>query len=387
MLQRPAVRTSALYGKGEHVMSKYTNLEVIYVSPSSKLLRGKEGSTGNRVVLKTGGQEPMTQEQTARLRREYQIMQRIDSPHVVKAFGEVTLDGRYYLVEEFCPGITLSRLLKQGALDMPDFYRIAEQLVMGLRDIHKAGVIHKDVNPSNIMYDAESGRVALLDFGISSMFMHEQMSGTRLENIEGTLRYIAPEQTGRMNTELDYRADFYSLGITLYQMLTGRHPFDAETPTELVFSHIAKTPPDLRVILPNVPPMLAAVVDKLLAKMAKDRYLSSEGLLYDLTRCQREKEFVLGEKDFSRRFEFTHQLYGREDEITQLENDFKEVASGSKILVSVSGYSGIGKTSLVNQLQEEAHRTSGMFLQGKFDQYHANVPYFAFSRPSSNFAA
>ena len=202
MLQRPAVRTSALYGKGEHVMSKYTNLEVIYVSPSSKLLRGKDGSTGNRVVLKTGGQEPMTQEQTARLRREYQIMQRIDSPHVVKAFGEVTLDGRYYLVEEFCPGITLSRLLKQGALDMPDFYRIAEQLVMGLRDIHKAGVIHKDVNPSNIMYDAESGRVALLDFGISSMFMHEQMSGTRLENIEGTLRYIAPEQTGRMNTEL-----------------------------------------------------------------------------------------------------------------------------------------------------------------------------------------
>ncbi len=133
MLQRPAVRTSALYGKGEHVMSKYTNLEVIYVSPSSKLLRGKDGSTGNRVVLKTGGQEPMTQEQTARLRREYQIMQRIDSPHVVKAFGEVTLDGRYYLVEEFCPGITLSRLLKQGALDMPDFYRIAEQLVMGLR--------------------------------------------------------------------------------------------------------------------------------------------------------------------------------------------------------------------------------------------------------------
>lgn len=368
-------------------MCQYTNLEVIYVSPSSRLLRGKDAGTGRQVVLKTGGQEHMTQEATARLRREYQIMQRIDSPHVAKALDEVTLDGRCYLVEEFCPGITLSRLLKQGALEMSDFYRIAEQLVMALRDIHKEGVIHKDVTPANVMYDANSGRVMLLDFGISSMFMHEQMSGTRLENIEGTLRYIAPEQTGRMNTELDYRADFYSLGITLYQMLTGRYPFDAETPTELVFSHIAKTPPDLRVILPNIPPMLAAVIDKLLSKMAKDRYLSSEGLLYDLTRCQTEKEFVLGEKDFSRRFEFTHRLYGREEETAQLKNDFKEVAAGSRILVSISGYSGIGKTSLVNQLQEETLRTSGMFLQGKFDQYHANVPYFAFFEAIKQFCS
>ncbi|MDC7289159.1 diguanylate cyclase [Blautia schinkii] len=368
-------------------MYKYTNLEVIYVSPSSKLLRGKDGSTGSWVVLKTGGQEHMTQEAMERLRREYQIMQRVDSPHAVKALGEVTLDGRCYLVEEFCPGITLSRLLKQGALEMSDFYRISEQLVLGLRDIHKAGVIHKDVNPANIMYDAESGRVVLLDFGISSMFMHKQMSGTRIENIEGTLRYIAPEQTGRINTELDYRADFYSLGVTLYQMLTGSFPFDAETPTELVFSHIAKTPPDLRVLLPNVPPMLAAIIDKLLSKMAKDRYLSSEGLLYDLERCQREKEFVLGEKDFSRRFEFTHRLYGREEEIVQLKSDFKEVAAGSRILVSISGYSGIGKTSLVNQLREATLRTSGMFLQGKFDQYHANVPYFAFFEAIKQFCS
>ncbi len=131
-------------------------------------------------------------------------------------------------------------------------------------------------------------------------------------------------------------------------------------------------------ILPNVPPMLAAVIDKLLSKMAKDRYLSSEGLLYDLTRCQREKEFVLGEKDFSRRFEFTHRLYGREEEISQLKSDFKEVAAGSRILVSISGYSGIGKTSLVNQLQEEALRTSGMFLQGSLTSITPMYPILPF---------
>ncbi len=135
-------------------------------------------------------------------------------------------------------------------------------------------------------------------------------------------------------------------------MLTGHCPFEAETPAELVFCHMAKEPPDLRSLLPNLPPMLAAVINKLLSKMAKDRYVSCDGLLYDLERCRTEQEFVLGERDFSRRFEFTRQLYGREAEIMQLKNDYKAVTSGSKILVSISGYSGIGKTSLVNQIQE-----------------------------------
>ncbi|RGU95764.1 response regulator [Clostridium sp. AF15-17LB] len=364
---------------GENGMKHpYKIIEIVYDSPSSKVLRGKDCSTGRTVVLKTGGQGQMPAEAVERLKHEYQVMQQADSPHVAKAVGEAEIDGRYYLVEEYYPGITLSRMLKQGALEMTDFYRIAGQLVSGLRDLHEAGIIHKDVNPANIIYDAVTDRAVFIDFSISTLFQHERMSGTRLSNIEGTLPYIAPEQTGRVNAELDYRADFYSLGITFYEMLTGRCPFEAETPSEMVFVHIAKQPPDLCALLPNIPPMLAAIINKLLSKMAKDRYVSCDGLLYDLERCRTEQEFVLGERDFSRRFEFTHQLYGREAEIVQLKDDYKEAASGSKILVSISGYSGIGKTSLVNRIQEEALAGNGMFLQGKFDQYHSNVPYFAF---------
>ena len=365
----------------------YKIIEILYDSPSSKVLRGKECGTGRTVVLKTGGQEQMSAEAAERLKHEYQVMQQADSPHAAKAVGEVVIDGRYYLAEEYYPGITLSRMLKQGALEMTDFYRIARQLVTGLRDLHEAGIIHKDVNPSNIIYDAVTDRAVFLDFSISTVYLHERMSGTRLSNIEGTLPYIAPEQTGRVNAELDYRADFYSLGITFYEMLTGHCPFEAETPAELVFCHMAKEPPDLRSLLPNLPPMLAAVINKLLSKMAKDRYVSCDGLLYDLERCRTEQEFVLGERDFSRRFEFTRQLYGREAEIMQLKNDYKAVTSGSKILVSISGYSGIGKTSLVNQIQGEALMGSGMFLQGKFDQYHANVPYFAFFESIKQFCS
>lgn len=361
------------------------NMEKIYASPYSKIFCGRECDTGQLVVLKTGGQDSMTPEATERLKREYCKLMMVDNPHVVRALGEVTVDGRYYLKEECCPGIVLRQMIKQGGMEWPDFYLIAGQMVEGLSALHEAGIIHKDINPSNVIYDSESDRVVLLDLGISSVFSYEKTEGIKPDNIEGTLRYLAPEQTGRINTALDYRADFYSLGVTFYEMVTGHCPFEAETPTEMVFSHIAKTPPDILALRPDMPPMLAEIINKLLSKMAKDRYSSCEGLLYDLKRSAKEKKFVLGERDFNRRFEFPQQLYGRKKETAQLSRDFKEVLGGAKILVSISGYSGIGKTSLVNEIQEEVLLGRGLYLHGKFDQYHRNVPYYGFFQAIKQF--
>ena len=372
-------------GGGNMQDKQYENMELIYASPYSKIFRCRECDTGQLAVLKTCGKNAVTPESTERLRREYRMLLMVDNPHVVRAFGEITLDGRYYLKEQYCPGSVLSRLIKHGGMDWQDFYRIAGQMIEGLSALHKAGIIHKDINPSNVIYDEQSDCAVLLDLGIASVFSYEKTEGIKPDNIEGTLRYLAPEQTGRINTALDYRADFYSLGITFYEMVTGHCPFEAETPTELVFSHIAKTPPAILAQRPDMPPMLAEIIHKLLSKMAKDRYFSCEGLLYDLKRSVNDKKFVLGERDFSRRFEFSNQLYGREHETAQLNSDFKEVLGGAKILVSISGYSGIGKTSLVNEIQEEVLLAGGLYLHGKFDQYHRNVPYYGFFKAIRQF--
>ncbi|EQG68979.1 diguanylate cyclase domain protein [Clostridioides difficile DA00160] len=357
---------------------RFENMEVIYASPYSKIYQGLDCDTGNTIILKTGGQDYISSETVERLKHEYQVMKMVDNPHVVKTLGEVMLDGRYYLMEEFYPGTVLNQLIKQKPFELSDFYLVASQIIEGLGAIHKAGIIHKDINPFNIIFDEASKRVVLLDMGISSVFSYEKTEGIKLDNIEGTLRYIAPEQTGHMNVVLDYRADFYALGITFYEMLTQRCPFEADTPTEMVFAHLAKTPQNILSLASNVPPMLAEIINKLLSKMAKDRYSSCEGLLYDLKRSMKESNFVLGEKDFSRRFEFSREVYGRENEVIQLKKDYEEVVNGGKVLVSISGYSGIGKTTLVNEIQEEVLLSNGMFLQGKFDQYHSNVPYYAF---------
>lgn len=364
---------------------QYVNMKKVYASQNSKIFCGWECSTGQQVILKTGGQDTMTPEAAERLRREYYMMRMVDSPHVVRALGEITLDGRYYLKEQSCPGILLRQLIKHGGMEWADFYLIAGQMIEGISALHEVGIIHKDVNPSNVIYDAESGHVVLLDLGISTVFSYEKTEGIKPDNIEGTLRYLAPEQTGRINTALDYRADFYSLGITFYEMVTGHCPFEAETPMEMVFSHIAKTPPDILSQRPDTPPMLAEIINKLLSKMAKDRYFSCEGLLYDIKRSVSEKKFVLGERDFSRRLEFPQQLYDRERETAQLNSDLKEIMGGAKILVSISGYSGIGKTSLVNEIQEEVLLAGGLYLYGKFDQYHRNVPYYGFFQAIKQF--
>jgi serine/threonine protein kinase len=279
-------------------------------------------------------------------------------------------------------GAPLDRLLGRP-LDVSHFLRIAIPLAGALRQMHERGLIHRDIKPANILVDAASGGVWLTGFGTASRLPREHQAPAPPEVIAGTLAYMAPEQTGRMNRSVDSRSDLYAMGVTFYEMLAGTLPFTAADPMEWVHCHIARqpVPPNERVA--DVPGPLSAVVMKLLAKTAEQRYQTAAGVEADLRRSLAEWEshgrvdpFPLGAYDGSDRLLIPEKLYGREREIDTLLACFERVvANGALELVLVSGYSGIGKSSVVNELHKALVPSRGLFASGKFDQYKRDIPY------------
>src|SRR6266853_2322664 len=291
-------------------------------------------------------------------------------------------DRRMSLVLEDPGGEPLDRLLGRP-LDVTGFLRIAIPLAVALRRMHARGLIHKDVKPANVLVDRESGHAWLTGFGIASRLPREHRGPEPPEVIAGTLAYMAPEQTGRMNRSVDSRSDLYALGVTFYEMLTGTLPFTAADPMEWVHCHIARqpVPPDERVA--DIPGPLSAIAMKLLAKTAEDRYQTAAGVEADLRRCLAAWEafwridpFPLGTQDASDRLLIPERLYGREREIDTLLAAFgRVVADGTPELVLVSGFSGIGKSSVVNELHKALVPPRGLFASGKLDQYKRDIPY------------
>ncbi|HXM70296.1 MAG TPA: AAA family ATPase, partial [Thermoanaerobaculia bacterium] len=286
------------------------------------------------------------------------------------------------LVLEDPGGAPLDRLLGRP-LEVSHFLRIAIPLARALRRVHERGLIHKDIKPANILVDAASGGVWLTGFGIASRLPREHQAPAPPEVIAGTLAYMAPEQTGRMNRSVDSRSDLYSLGVTFYEMLTGQLPFIAGDPMEWVHCHIARqpVPPNERVA--DVPGPLSAIVMKLLAKTGEERYQTAAGVEADLRRCLaaweahgRIEPFAPGAHDASDRLLIPEKLYGREREIEALLASFDRiVAIGTPEFVLVSGYAGIGKSSVVNELHKALVPERGLFASGKFDQYKRDIPY------------
>jgi hypothetical protein len=279
-------------------------------------------------------------------------------------------------------GAPVDRLLGRP-LDVSHFLRIAIPLAAALRQVYERGLIHKDIKPANILVDEASGSVWLTGFGIASRLPRERQAPAPPESIAGTLAYMAPEQTGRMNRSIDARSDLYALGVTLYQMLTGSLPFTAADPIEWVHCHIARRPVPPSERLETVPAAVSAVILKLLAKSAEERYQTAAGLERDLRRClvaweaqRRIDAFPLGEQDTSDRLLIPQKLYGREREIETLLAAFdRVVTSGRPELVLLSGYSGIGKSAVVNELHKALVPPRGLFASGKFDQYKRDIPY------------
>jgi PAS domain S-box-containing protein len=317
-----------------------------------------------------------------RLEHEYSLKAELDADWAARPVALTNYNDRRALVLEDPGGAPLDRLLGRP-LDVAHFLRIAIPLAAALRRVHERGLIHKDIKPANILVDAATGGVWLTGFGIASRLPRERQAPTPPEVIAGTLAYMAPEQTGRMNRSVDARSDLYALGVTFYEMLTGTLPFTAADPMEWVHCHIARqpVPPNERVA--SVPRSLSAIVMKLLAKTAEERYQTAGGVEADLRRCLAEWEshgwiepFSLGGYDVSDRLLIPEKLYGREREIDTLLASFdRVVANGTLEFVLVSGYSGIGKSSVVNELHKVLVPPRGLFASGKFDQYKRDIPY------------
>jgi PAS domain S-box-containing protein len=317
-----------------------------------------------------------------RLEREYALKDELDADWAARPVALTRYNDRLTLVLEDPGGAPVDRLLGRP-LEVSHFLRIAIPLAGALRRVHERGLIHKDIKPANILVNEASGGVWLTGFGIASRLPREHQAPAPPEVIAGTLAYMAPEQTGRMNRSVDSRSDLYAMGVTFYEMLTGQLPFAATDPMGWVHCHIARqpVPPDERVA--TVPEALSAIVMKLLAKTADERYQTAAGVEADLRRCLAEWEshgridsFSPGASDLSDRLLIPEKLYGREREIEALIAAFNRVmADGTSEFVLVSGYSGIGKSSVVNELHKVLAPPRGLFASGKFDQYKRDIPY------------
>jgi PAS domain S-box-containing protein len=313
---------------------------------------------------------------------EYSLRDELDPAWAVRPLALSEQRGQMTLVLEDRGGETLDRLLP-GPIELTQFLRFAVGIATALGGLHEKGLIHKNVKPPNVLVNRATGQVRLMGFGIASRLPRERQAPAPPEFIAGTLPYMAPEQTGRMNRSIDSRSDLYALGVTLYEMLTGALPFTASDPMELVHAHIARQPMPPHERLKSVPRPVSAIVMKLLAKTAEDRYQTAAGAGSDLRRCLHEwetqnriDEFPLGEHDTPNRLLIQEKLYGRESEIDTLLAAFDRVVGGNKPeLVLVSGYSGIGKSSVVNELHKWLVLPRGLFASGKFDQYKRDIPY------------
>src|SRR6516225_7119759 len=321
-------------------------------------------------------------ESLKKIEHEYSFRAELDAawavvPLALSQYGE----QRVLVLEN--PGGELLNCLIQGPMEMQLFLRFAVGLASALSELHKRGLIHKDVKPSNVLVNPATGQVRLMGFGIASRLRREHQAPEPPEFIAGTLPYMAPEQTGRMNRSIDSRSDLYTLGVTLYEMLTGKLPFTAADPIEWVHSHIAKRPVPPHERVKSVPACVSAIVMKLLAKTPEERYQTAFGVESDLRRCLTEWEahgfivdFSLGQHDAPDRLLIPEKLYGRAREIETLLTAFDRVVAGGRPeLVLVSGYSGIGKSAVVNELHKPLVPPRGLFASGKFDQYKRDIPY------------
>lgn len=381
----------------------------LYESENSQVYRGRRHTDDAPVILKILKDAYPSPERIAWFRHEYEIIHHLNLPGVPHVYSieplleqtgtcfsfadtRYAVTGSWLMVMEDSGAESLTRLNLAGTLSIADFLHIASNVTHILGEIHQQHVMHKDINPSNIIYNPTTGETKVIDFSISAMLSREKPAFRNPRVLEGTLAYMSPEQTGRMNRAIDYRTDFYSLGVTFYELLTGQLPFASDDVLELVHSHIARQPAPLYTLMSadkanlHIIKGLSDIIMKLMAKNAEDRYQSAYGIEADLEVIRRSIDtspdarsmFVVGQHDTSDRFSVPQKLYGRDEHVRVLLDAFEHVSTGNSMLMLVSGHPGIGKTALIQEMHKPITRQRGYFIAGKYDQFQRDIPYSAF---------
>ena len=365
-------------------ISGYCLVETLYESPRTILYRAVREADQRPVVLKSLKREYPSLRELLHLKNQYGIAKHLEGDRFVQIYGLERYRNGYVLVMADDGSISLSQYAAAQPLDLEIFFAIALQMTEVLESLYQHHIIHRDIKPDNILIHPVTRHIKLIDFSIASLLPRESQEMPIPQTLESSLAYLAPEQTGRMNRGIDYRADFYSLGVTFYELLTGQIPFNFEDPMEMVHAHLARQPIPIHQLRPAVPEGLSAVVTRLLAKNAEDRYQSATGLRHDLLHCQQVYQqsglvplFELGERDRSDRFTIPEKLYGRDAEVKTLLSAFERVSLGTTEVMLVTGASGIGKTAVIHEIHKPILRQRGYFIQGKFDQFQHNIPFYA----------
>lgn len=365
-------------------MNGYHISEPLYESHRSVIYRGVRNEDNANVILKVLNRDHVAPDQLAQFRMEYAVTRELDVDGVITALAIEPYGNRIMIVYDDILGRSIDVHMKErgGKFTVRDFLPVATSIAHILKRVHDKEFIHKNITPSNIIWEPESDQLQFIDFGISTALSKETQAPRNPRVIEGSLPYMSPEQTGRMNRAMDYRTDLYSLGVTFYQMLAGKPPFETDDPVEMVHCHIAREPVPLHALDPDIPEMLSAIVMKLLSKMAEDRYQSAAGLAKDLSRCLDEMgegntipRFELDDDGAKGQFRIPQKYYGRRKEIDLLMEGFYRASRGNVELMLVAGYSGIGKSSLVKEIYKPIVQEKGYYLSGKFDQYQHDKPH------------
>jgi PAS domain S-box-containing protein len=363
----------------------YRHIKTIYESEKTKIYRAVDISENNEneVVIKVLNKRKPNAVDIGKIRNEYMIVNKIDHPNVIRNYDMITFNGSPAIVMEDIGGESLLRIWEKSKRSLIEKIQIACQIATALEGIHKKNIIHKDINPANIIWSPMLDIIKIIDFGISNVRSEHYYKNVNTNKLEGTFAFMAPEQTGKMNRIVDHRSDLYSYGCTLYWLFTGNYPFVEKDPSKLLYAHIAKYPKSPASLNKKIPDVISDIIMKLMAKDTDNRYLGIVGVKHDLECCKnqfkKEKKisnFKIAQNDILKKFQIPKVLYGRASEKKIILSKFENACKGNvPELLLVTGESGSGKTLLVKELQRSIAERNGLYLSGKFDEMESSIPH------------